>query len=158
MIRLLTKIRILKNPDKTNALLEKHLHDYAQCTGHIKEHKIIFLKVFLIIIFQRFSLFSISFFVYSGLGYSALGYFDIILIQAAIAIAVNSLPVPGAAGVTEAVFALLYSSIYPDSGVLVSALLLTRIFDYYFSLVLSGATTFINHISITRKNRKKLTS
>ena len=158
LTKILKKIRIIKNPEKANAFLEKHLKDYAQCTEHIKRNKIIFLKVFLIIIFQRLSLFSISFFVYTGLGYSELGYFEIILIQAAIAISVNSLPVPGAAGVTEAVFALLYSSIYPDGQVLVSALLLTRIFDFYFSLVLSGGTTLINHISMSRKRRKKLTT
>ena len=113
-------------------------------------------KVLIVNFIQRSCICSVGYLVYRSFGQTALNYFGVVGIQAAIATAANSLPVPGAAGVTEVVFMLLYSSIYPDSELLVSALLLTRFFDYYFSLVMSGGVTLVNHLRLTKRKKKRV--
>ncbi|MBR5272564.1 MAG: flippase-like domain-containing protein [Clostridia bacterium] len=154
-ITFLGKIRILKKPQKTLESLEKSLGDYAQCAEFLKNSLSMIPKVFVVNFIQRVCLFTVGYFVYRSFGQNALNYFEVVGIQTAIAMSANFLPIPGAAGITEAVFALLYSSIYPNEQLLVSALLLTRIFDYYFSLVLSGAVTLANHVKLTKKAKKE---
>ena len=151
----LGKIRILKRPQKTLDSLEKSLGDYAQCAEFIKSSRSIVPKVFAVNFIQRICLFTVGYLVYRSFGQCDLNYFEVVGIQAAIATAANFLPIPGAAGVTEAVFMLLYSSIYPDEQLLVSALLLTRIFDYYFSMLMSGGVTLFNHVRLTKKSKKE---
>ncbi len=151
----LGKIRILKNPQKSLDNLEKSLGDYGRCADFIRSSRGIVPKVFVANFVQRICLFTVGYFVYRSFGQDALSYFEVVGIQAAIATAANFLPIPGAAGVTEAVFMLLYSSIYPDEQLLVSALLLTRIFDYYFSMLMSGGVTLFNHIRLTKKGKKE---
>lgn len=154
-IRLLGKIRIFKDPEKTVEKFGKSLDDYAQCANFVKSSRMIVPKVYIVNLIQRVCLFTIGYLVYVSFGQSTLNYFEVVGIQAAIAMAANFLPIPGAVGVTELVFMLLYSTIYPDQTLLVSALLLTRIFDFYFSLLLSGGVSVANHISVTRRKKKE---
>ena len=51
---------------------------------------------------QRLSIFVLTYIVYCGLGFRTAGMADVILLQAAIYVAVDMLPIPGAQGVTEA--------------------------------------------------------
>lgn len=155
-INFLGKIKILKKPQHILAVLEKSLGDYAQCAQFIKGSRSVVPKVFIVNFIQRICLFTVGYLVYRSFGQTSLNYFEVVGIQAAIATSANSLPVPGAAGVTEVVFMLLYSSIYPDSELLVSALLLTRFFDYYFSLVMSGGVTLVNHLRLTKRKKKRV--
>ena len=154
-IKLLGKIKIIKDPQKTITSFGKSLDDYAQCAKFVKSSRLIVPKVYIVNFIQRIFLFTIGYLVYVSFGQSTLNYFEVVGIQAAIATAANFLPIPGAAGVTELVFMLLYSSIYPDRALLVSALLLTRIFDYYFSLLMSGGVSLANHLSVTKRKKKE---
>ena len=154
-IVLLGKLRILKKPLRTWEKLEKSLGDYAECAKFVRSSRSIIPKVFGINFIQRLCLFTVGYLVYRSFGYNELNFFVVVGIQVAIATAANFLPIPGAAGVTEAVFMILYASIYPDEQILVSALLLTRIFDYYFSLVMSGAITLANQIKVTKRSKKR---
>ena len=154
-IRLFGRIKILKDPEKTVVSFGKSLDDYAQCADFIRGSRSIVPKVYIVNLIQRLFLFTIGYLVYVSFGQSSLNYFEVVGIQAAIATAANFLPIPGAAGVTELVFMLLYASIYPDDELLVSALLLTRIFDYYFSVLMSGAVSLANHLSVTKRKKKE---
>ena len=155
LIRFFGRIKIIKNPEKTINSFGKSLDDYAKCAEFVRGSRSIVPKVYIVNFIQRIFLFTIGYLVYLSFGQSSLNYLEVVGIQAAIATAVNFLPIPGAAGVTELVFMLLYASIYPDSELLVSALLLTRLFDYYFSLLMSGGVSLANHLSVTKRKKKE---
>lgn len=155
IINWLGRIRIIKDPQKATTSFGKSLDDYAQCAEFLKGSRLIMPKVYVVNFIQRIFLFTIGYLVYISFGQNSLNYFEVVGIQATIAMAANFLPIPGAVGVTELVFMLLYSTIYPDQTLLVSALLLTRIFDFYFSLLLSGGVSVANHISVTRRKKKE---
>ena len=150
----LGKIKIIKNPQKAITSFGKSLDDYAQCAVFVKSSRWIMPKVYVANFIQRIFLFTIGYLVYLSFGQSSLNYFEVVGIQAAIAMSANFLPIPGAAAVTEFVYMLLYSSIYPDEQLLLSALLLTRFFDYYFSLLMSGGISLANHLRL-KKERKR---
>ncbi len=155
VINWLGKIKVIKNSQKTIASFGKSLDDYAQCAKFIKESRLIVPKVYVVNFIQRIFLFTIGYLVYISFGQTSLNYFEVVGIQAAIAMAANFLPIPGAAAVTEFVYMLLYSSIYPDDELLVSALLLTRFFDYYFSLLMSGGVSLANHLRLRKRKKKE---
>ncbi|MBR5773209.1 MAG: flippase-like domain-containing protein [Clostridia bacterium] len=155
VIRLLGRMKIIKDTEKVTESFGKSLDDYAQCATFIKGSRSIVPKVYVVNLIQRVFLFTIGYLVYLGFGQSSLNYFEVVGIQAAIAMAANFLPIPGASGITEVVFMLLYSSIYPEKELLLSALLLTRIFDYYFSLLMSGGVSLGNHLSVRKRNKKE---
>lgn len=155
IIRFLSKIRIIKDAEKTIVSFGKSLDDYAQCADFIKGSRFLVPRVYIVNFIQRMFLFTIGYLVYISFGQASLNYFEVVGIQAAIATAANFLPIPGAAGVTEVVFMLLYSSIYPDRTLLMSALLLTRIFEFYFSLLMSGGVSLANHLVVTKRKKKE---
>lgn len=155
IIRFLGRIKIIKDAEKTVVSFGKSLDDYAQCAQFIKGSRFLVPKVYIVNFIQRMFLFTIGYLVYVSFGQSSLNYFEVVGIQAAIATAANFLPVPGAAGVTEIVFMLLYSSIYPEATLLGSALILTRIFECYFSLLMSGGVSLANHLVVTKRKKKE---
>ena len=54
-----------------------------------------------------------------------------------LALSMESLPIPGAAGVMEGAFVLFYAGVFGENLVL-PAMLLTRGLNYYFWLILGG--------------------
>ena len=60
---------------------------------------------------QRLSIFVLTYIVYCGLGFRTAGMADVILLQAAIYVAVDMLPIPGAQGVTEAMYKNVFRNI-----------------------------------------------
>ena len=78
---------------------------------------------------------------------------ELMAVQIVIALAVNSLPLPGAVGAAEAAFLMLYTIIYSQEF-LMPAMLLTRGVIYYLCFILCGIITIVNHI-ITMKTQRK---
>ena len=58
---------------------------------------------------QRFSAFLLTYVVYWGLGLSETAPLTIVLLQASVSIAVDMLPIPGAQGITEAMYGAGFS-------------------------------------------------
>ncbi|MCR5748353.1 MAG: lysylphosphatidylglycerol synthase domain-containing protein, partial [Lachnospiraceae bacterium] len=80
---------------------------------------------------------SIPFLCVHALGCSKPGLIKTLCTQGALFLSVSSLPLPGAAGVTEYGYALFYADMIP-AGVLGSAILLSRFCSLVFPLVFSG--------------------
>ncbi len=147
-LNFLGALHILKQPKAKIDSLFKHLDDYHASAAFIKAHPSVLLKTFAVTLVQRCALFSIGYCVYRSLGLSAFHLLDIFALQVVIAITVDSLPLPGAVGVSEAMFLLLYSEIYLDAYV-APAMVLTRGINFYFQLVFAGIITVLYHFLLT---------
>lgn len=75
--------------------------------------------------------------VYRGLGLRGTALPHIFLLQAAVAVAVEMLPVPGAQGVTEAMYASVFGGIF-TGHYLVASICITRGISFYFVLAVGG--------------------
>lgn len=152
LIGFLHRIRLLKNTEKALKKLDDAVNDFAACSEYIKTHPILTVKVLLHATLQRIVFFSVPYLIYLAFGLSGATYFDIFAIQVVTQMAVYALPIPGAAGATEAMMLLLYQTVYPENYA-VSAMLLARAVTFYFTIVFCGGVTLGD--SIQHRRRKK---
>ena len=103
---------------------------------------------------QRVFLFAVTYMVYKSYGLSGTPFFDIIAIQAIIAIAVEMLPLPGAAGITEFCFKHMFTAVF-GAGYVLPALILSRGMSFYFLIIVGGIVTVIAHFIATRRSYGK---
>ncbi|MCL2880496.1 MAG: flippase-like domain-containing protein, partial [Treponema sp.] len=155
-IRLLGKLRIFKDPGKWVNNLENSLEEYKRSAGIIKSKPMLAVKVFLLVLIQRFALLSVTFFVYKALRLSGGTYLEIVGAQAIATLCVCILPLPGGVGAAENVFLSVFKNIFPVAFVL-PAMLLSRGISFYFCLIFSGIISLINHISLRRRKQLQLT-
>ena len=80
---------------------------------------------------------SIPFWVSLALGVDSSSLPAMIAMQSVLLLSVSSLPLPGAVGLTEGGFLLLYQTIFP-AALLPGAMLLSRTLSFYLFLLLSG--------------------
>ena len=150
LINLLFSVKIIRNVEKYINKINRVCDNYSVCAEYIKNNLWSIVKVLLITVFQRLCLFAVTYMVYMSYGLSGTSFVDIIAIQAMIGIAVEMLPLPGAAGVTEGCFISMYTGVFGEQLVK-SALLLSRGLSFYVVLILGAIVTAMAHIIMVRK-------
>ena len=154
-IRLAGKIKLIKKPDEVTRKLLRSLETYAHGAEYIRTHISLLIRVVIVTIIQRFAMFAVSYCVYRALGLSEYSLFDMIALQTLIAMAIDSLPLPGGVGASESVFGMLYKRVY-SVETLVPALVLTRGINYYFALIVSSICVISNQMRLIKLKKKQL--
>ncbi len=150
------RLHIVKDKDKKIESFYTHLADYQQSAKYIKDNIWVSIKVCLITFIQRLAMFSIAYVVYRTFGFSAYSYIELVVIQLSIAIAIDSLPLPGGIGASEVMLILIYNKVF-GNDLSVPAMLVTRGLSYYSCLLISGIVVLINHLRITfNKSKNKI--
>lgn len=111
--------------------------DLRQCVQCCRTHKKQLTAMFLTSLVQLTAYHSIPFWVYLAFGLSGQSLWHVVGLQAVLFLSVSSLPLPGAVGLTEGGFLLLYQTIFP-AAILPGAMLLSRSVSFYLFLLLSG--------------------
>ncbi|MCM1058213.1 MAG: flippase-like domain-containing protein [Firmicutes bacterium] len=89
--------------------------------------------------------------VYLGLGLQGSALHHIFLLQAAVSVAVEMLPIPGAQGVTEAMYGSVFGGIFPGHY-LVASICITRGINFYFVLAIGGAWALFRMLQARKKD------
>ena len=144
---------IAKYNERKELMLEK-LDEYHKGADFIKKHKKILLPMLATTFLQITALHSIPFFVYRGLGMSEYGFMSVVCMQAVVFCAVAAAPLPGAVGVSESAFLLMYSALY-SSDMLDTGMLLSRGLAFYFLLFFSGSVIAVNYFVRHRRSAAK---
>jgi len=92
--------------------------------------------------------------VYLGFGLSGTAMYQILLLQAAIYVAVDMLPVPGAQGITEAMYGKVFLPVF-SGQYLVPAMCVTRGVGFYLMLVIGALWVLKIHYKKIGSGRKK---
>jgi uncharacterized protein (TIRG00374 family) len=137
VIRLLVGLRIIKDENSKDEKIDRFTEEYLEGIEALKQDPLLTIYMLGLSILQLTAFFSITFFVYKGLGLSGISAFRIISLQAMLYMAVSFVPIPGTVGASEAGFALLLGSVF-HGNFLGAALLLWRVITYYFGLIFSG--------------------
>lgn len=128
------------------------MNRYREEIEFIKTHKKTVFLTFIITFIQRLLLFSIIYVVYRALGYNTYSYLNLLIIQLSVQIAIEALPLPGGAGLSEGmlhhIFVMIFSIQMADIG-----MLLTRAFTFYVPLLLCGLVILIKCIFMKKKRR-----
>ncbi len=153
-LALLSRLRLVKNRQEKFQYLDKQLKKYQAGAIYVKKNPIVPVRVLLYNTVQRVAMFSVSYLVYRSFGLTSFSYWDLMAIQIILALAVDSLPIPGGVAVTEGMFLMLYRPVY-GKAFLMPALLLTRGLNYYFCLIVSSIVTLSNHLRLWRLDQRR---
>ncbi len=150
-LKLLCKIKLVKNIEAKIQKVDQTISSYKQSIDIIKGNVPLAFKAFLLNLIQRVSQMAIAVFVYLAAGLDTIGVVDIFVLQSFCLIGSNSVPIPGAAGVSEGLYLSAFSSFFASKTMLLNCMMATRGIAYYISFIFSGILTFIHHIYITLK-------
>lgn len=153
VLSLLVKCKLVKKREEKLEKLDQYILRYQEGLKLVKKRPGIIAAALLGNIAQRIAFFSIGYFVYRSFGLQQAGYVEMIAVQTLLAVAVNSLPVPGAIGISEGSFLVLFRSIYPGA-VLAPAMLFTRGINYYLCSVLCGIYTLIYYLCVSKRRNE----
>lgn len=146
-VNFLTRIHILKwkNNERYINKVNRICDNYTIGAEYIKSHIRAVINIFVITAVQRLFLLAVTYVVYKSYGLSGTSFWGIVTVQTMISITVEMLPLPGAAGITETCFVVMFADIFGENLVR-SGMLLSRGLSFYCLLFMSAAVTFAAHL------------
>lgn len=143
LLSFLAKIRLLRKKEERLANFHKAVGEYKASFGLIKKSPFLFLKVLGMNLLQRICVILIPVCIFTGAGQG--NFWELTALTALCLLGANSLPVPGAVGVTELLFLDAYTGLVerPELG-----LLLSRGISFYLCLILCATVTLVHHVRI----------
>lgn len=133
---LLEKVKIWKSSEKQSEKVLAFVDSYQEAVQYLTAHKKKVCVAAGLTFLQRCSLFFLPCFIYAGFGLQGMRMSSIVFLQAAVYIAVDMLPIPGAQGITEMMYRCVFSAVFPDTY-LMPSLYVTRGISFYFLLLIS---------------------
>ncbi|MDD2221082.1 MAG: lysylphosphatidylglycerol synthase transmembrane domain-containing protein [Clostridia bacterium] len=141
LVRLLLRLPSIRDKQGFILKVNMQIEAYRQGAEQIRRQPLVLLKVFLLSVGHVVALYSIPFWIYKALALNGCDYLTLVAMQAALMLAVESLPIPGGVGITEKVFLLLYGGIF-GSALVVPAVLLCRGIATYTFVIIGAAAAF----------------
>ena len=111
------------------------------------------MNVFAITMFQRFALFTATWFVYKAFGLGGVKAVAVITLQAVIAVSVDMLPLPGGMGISETLFLTIFTPVF--GTLLLPGMVLSRGLGYYGELLISALFTIVAQFTIGQGHGKE---
>jgi uncharacterized protein (TIRG00374 family) len=150
IIRGLTKVNIIKDPQRAISAVDAQLEKYGDGGNRLFKKPATLLWILVLTIIQILSRLFVTVVVYESFHLHGYGFVDILALEALLALGVGFTPMPGSVGVAEAGFVMVNQAIFGAEH-LVPAVLLTRGISFYAALVISGIVTFSAHLSLLHK-------
>ncbi len=141
-----------KTFDRLTAKINRICDTYTSGAKYIRKNPHVVIRIFLLTTVQRLCQFSVTWVVYRAYGMNTVSFVDSLALQIMIAVAAEMLPLPGAAGITEGCFLLVFTGIFGDALVR-PALLLSRGLSYYLVLIAGGIVMIAAHSALVMKKR-----
>lgn len=155
-INLLSKLRIIKHPEKITARASEQIHRYQKGAQVFRKHPQLIVGELVCYILLLGSQFVIPYFIYRAFHLSQFGMMDFIALQSVLYLAVCFLPIPGSAGASESGFVMIFRVLF-QSALIVPAMLLSRMASFYVILLVSGAISLAMQLVLSaRKKRTEL--
>ena len=145
LIKLITINRIKLSKNRFNKTIET----YKESSIFIKNNKRLFIRNILRNILQVIFFYSIPFFVYKSFGLSGYSIIKFIGIEAILYSATSSIPLPGAIGISETIYLLLFKDIFGNNYIS-SAMLLSRGISFYLYVMIGLITLLFNTLYIKK--------
>lgn len=157
ILKLGERVHLIKNTKEIKTKLEVIIRSYSEKSKMILKHPDLIVKVFFITVLQWLSYCMVSYLVYLSFGYHEYDVFDLMAGQAFINIGVAAVPLPGSVGVAEKAFLTLFGQFYPTND-LPSAMILSRIINFYLPLLISFIVYLFAHQRTIELHKNKILS
>jgi uncharacterized protein (TIRG00374 family) len=153
LIRLCSRIRIVKNKEQTLENFEKTIDDYHTAASYISRYKLRALGSYLISMVNLAFLFVIPYLIYLSFGLTQYTVFDMFIMESFLFLAVSFFPLPGAAGASEAGFVLFFGPFF--STVTLVGMLIWRFLTYYLILIVGSLIVVLDEVFSIKKLKKR---
>lgn len=140
--------------DKLKNAFIAQIDEYHKCSVYLKENKSILAKVLITNIVQLTAYHAVPYCIFLSFGLTGFSAATIILMEAVLYIAVASLPFPGAVGISEGTFMIMFKIFFPEA-LLGSAMIISRGISFYLFVLISGIGVTISFL--TSRHKKKET-
>ena len=137
IIKLLGKIHIFKNPEKTIENLDKSIDNFREQFIYMKSEKKMVIKMFVTAVIQSIAYYSITYMVYRAFGNTGVTFWQIIPTQAFLLLIMTFIPTPGSGLGAEGGFYLLFQSIFKH-GTINMSILFWRIYTFYLPIIVGA--------------------
>ena len=137
IIKLLGKIKIIKNPERTIEKLDGSISNFNKQFKMMNSQKWIVFQIFVISCIQSLAYYSITYMVYRAFGNSGIEFWQIIPLQAFLLLFMTIMPTPGAGIGAEGGFLLLFNSIFKE-GTINLSILFWRIYTFYLPIIVGA--------------------
>ena len=148
------KLHLIKTPEFVQSKFDAIILSYREKSRMIQGHPDLFVKVFAVTILQWIAYYMVSYLVYLSFGYREHNAIDLMTGQSVISIAVAAVPLPGSVGISEKAFLNVFSRFY-NFDELPTAMILTRIINYYMLLFISFSVYLAVHFRVVRQKKKE---
>lgn len=152
-IRLLAKLKIIKDPDSSCEKLSVWIASYRECAKAIKGKRNVIMKALAFNLLQRISQLSITVFAFLAVGGATSSVPEVFVMQEMVVVGSNCIPIPGAMGVADYLMLDAFSTVVEPS-VAVNLELLARTFSFYLCVLLCGFSFFIRLVQLKNKSKK----
>ena len=149
VLKLLHRMRIIKDLPKTKRKVRTVIFDYARSLGLLNKSKLMILLNFILSSGMQIAFCSIPFFVLRACGHTTTSWIDILTMCFAVYAAVSYIPTPGNSGAAEISFGLIFAVL--SSEFLFWGTLLWRGLSYYITLLFGIAILLINSARAKKK-------
>lgn len=147
-------VKLMKPSSSRSEKINQFFAGYENTVTLLKKHKKWILTVVIGTFLQRCCLFILTYVIYCGFGLKGESIWTITMLQAAIYVAVDMLPLPGAQGITEAMYKSVFQTIFTGQY-LVASMCITRGISFYFVMIISllvwGMTILNKNVSTQLK-------
>ncbi len=152
LIRILTRIHLIRNPEKQLLKLERMTAEYGKSVDMMTGYRRTVIWTYIFNLLQRISQIMVTVCMYMALGGEADKAFDIYVTQSMVVLGSNSVPIPGSMGVTDYLMLDGFMNLM-DKTSAVRLELFSRSVSFYLCVLLSGLFVLCYYI-ISRLRRK----
>lgn len=153
-LNLLCKLRIVKKGPEKQVKLDMAMENYHQYVQMLKGKRSMFLRVFLFNFLQRSAQIAVTAFTYMAAGGEHAKAFSLWTMQGYVVLGSNSIPIPGAMGVSDYIMLDGFRSIMSESHA-VHLELLSRSFSFYICIIICGLSTFLYYRHLKKRRKPK---
>lgn len=151
-IKLGVKVHLIKKPEAVKVKVEAIIFSYRDKAKMILKHPDLFVKVFLITVVQWIAYYMVTYLVYLSFGHREFNAIDLMAGQSLINIAVAAVPLPGSVGVAEKAYLIAFGQFYTAQE-LPSAMILSRIINFYMPLFISFIAYLLLHFRVMKHQK-----
>lgn len=149
----LCRLRILKNREAKQEKLDGYMAKYRRNTKLITDHPKEMFLCFLFNFLQRVSQIAVTMFVYAATtGKGILEALELWFWQSYVVIGANSIPVPGAMGVSDYMMLDGFRNIMGESQA-VNLELLSRSLSFYSCVIICGISVLIQYLRVKKRGK-----
>lgn len=146
------KLHLVKRPERIQQKIDKVMDDYRECAHNVSGKKSVLVKSFIFNLLQRLSQVLVTVFVYLAMKGSLSQCFDVFIAQIYTVVGANSIPIPGAVGVSDYVLIDALNDVV-GVGNYVNIELVSRGISFYACVLISGVMIAVGYLVFKKKNK-----